>query len=132
MHAHAGTRASRGNDDAAEYGTAGAREATGLTGRLKECDHTGEIVGEPNKLLSGRRKTVEIDKDEVVTQEETGEPAPIDAVEERVEAEMKVIEGRAKERVAQGLQDSELEQEARRLEQEGERALEEQRRQDKE
>jgi len=67
---------------------------------------------------------VEIDKDKIVTQEEVGEPAPIDEVEERVEAEMKVIEGRAKERVAQGLQDPELERQARRLEEEGERALE--------
>lgn len=70
---------------------------------------------------------MEIDKDEVVTQEETGEPAPIDEVEGRVEAEMKVIEGRAKEGVAHGLQDKRLEEEARRLEQEGERELAERR-----
>jgi hypothetical protein len=68
---------------------------------------------------------VEIDKDKIVTQEETGEPAPIDQVEERVEAEMKEIEGRAKERVAQGLQDKELEREARELKDEGERELDE-------
>ncbi|HYO62379.1 MAG TPA: hypothetical protein VER08_01855 [Pyrinomonadaceae bacterium] len=71
---------------------------------------------------------MEIDKDEVVTQEETGEPAAIDEVEGRVEAEMKVIEARAKEGVAHGLQDKRLEEEARRLEQEGERELAEQRR----
>ena len=70
---------------------------------------------------------MEIDKDEVVTQEETGEPAPVDAVEERVEAEMKRIEGRAKEAVAHGLRDKELEEEGRRLEEEGERELREQR-----
>lgn len=70
---------------------------------------------------------MEIDPEKVVTQEETGEPAPIDQVEGRVEAEMKVIEGRAKEGVAQGLQDSRLEEEGRKLQEEGERELEEQR-----
>ena len=68
---------------------------------------------------------MEIDKDKVVTQDEEPEPAPIDQVEERVEAEMKEIEGRAKERVAQGLQDDELEQEARALQEEGRRDREE-------
>lgn len=70
---------------------------------------------------------MEIDRDKIVTQEETGEPAAIDQAEERVQAEMKRIEGRAKERVAQGLQDEELEREGRRLEEEGERELDEQR-----
>jgi len=60
-------------------------------------------------------------KENIVTQDETGETAPIDEVEGRVEAEMKRIEGRAKERVAQGLQDEELEREARQLKEEGER-----------
>lgn len=69
---------------------------------------------------------MEIDKDKITTQDETGEPAPIDQVEERVEAEMKRIEGSAKERVAQGLQDDELEREARKLKDEGARELEEQ------
>ncbi len=68
---------------------------------------------------------MEIDKDKIVTQEETGEPAPIDQIEERVEAEMKEIEGNAKERVAQGLQDKELEREAQELKEEGERGLDE-------
>ena len=67
---------------------------------------------------------MEIDKDKIVTQEETGEPAPIDEIEGRVEAEMKLAEGRAKERVAQGLQDKELNEEAQRLKEEAERALE--------
>ncbi len=70
---------------------------------------------------------MEIDKSRVVTQEEMGELAPIDQVEERVEAQMKRIEGRAKERVAQGLQDEEMEREARKLKEEGKRELEEQR-----
>jgi hypothetical protein len=69
---------------------------------------------------------MQIDPEHVVTQEETGEPAPIDEVEGRVEAEMKIIEGRAKEGVAQGLQDEKLEREGERLQQEGERELEEQ------
>lgn len=68
---------------------------------------------------------MEIDKNKVITQDEEAEPALIDQVEERVEAEMKVIEGRAKERVAQGLQDEELEREARKLKEEGERELDE-------
>ena len=68
---------------------------------------------------------MEIDKDKIVTQEESGEPAPIDQVEERVEAEMKEIEGSAKERVAQGLQDEDLEREARELKEEGKQELDE-------
>lgn len=47
---------------------------------------------------------MEIDKSKVRTQEQEDEPAPIDQVEERVEAEMKKIEERAKESVAEGLQ----------------------------
>jgi hypothetical protein len=66
---------------------------------------------------------MEIDKDKVVTQDEMNEPAPMDQVEERVEAEMKVIEGKAKEQVAHGLQDEKLEREAQRLQEEGEREL---------
>jgi hypothetical protein len=57
-----------------------------------------------------------IDKDKVQTQDETGEPAEIDQVEDRVEAEMELIEARAKERVAQGLQDKELEKKAKQQE----------------
>jgi uncharacterized protein YjbJ (UPF0337 family) len=66
---------------------------------------------------------MEIDKNKIVTQDEMNEPAPIDQVEDRVEAEMKVIEGKAKEQVAHGLQDEELEREGQRLKQEGERGL---------
>ena len=68
---------------------------------------------------------MEIDLNKVRTQDEEQEDAPIDQVEDRVEAEMKQIEGRAKERVAQGLQDEQLEREARKLEEEGKRELEE-------
>jgi hypothetical protein len=68
---------------------------------------------------------MEIDINKVVTQEEEGEPAPIDQVEARVEAEMKRAEGRAKESVAQGLQDTKLEEEGRELEEAAERELKE-------
>ena len=66
---------------------------------------------------------MEIDKNRIVTQDELDEPAPIDQVEERVEAEMKVIEGQAKAQVADGLQDEKLKREAQRLKEEGEREL---------
>ena len=66
---------------------------------------------------------MEIDKDEIVTQDELDDPAPIDQVEDRVEAEMKVIEGKAKENVADGLQDEDLKRDAQRLKKEGEREL---------
>jgi len=66
---------------------------------------------------------MEIDKNKIVTQDELNEPAPIDQVEDSVEAEMKVIEGKAKEQVAHGLQDKNLEREAQQLKQEGERSL---------
>jgi uncharacterized protein YjbJ (UPF0337 family) len=65
-----------------------------------------------------------IDKDKIITQDETGEPAAIDSVEARVEAEMKRAEGSAKERVGQGLGDSELEREGRELKEESERETE--------
>ncbi|MEO8435950.1 MAG: hypothetical protein ABI596_13705 [Pyrinomonadaceae bacterium] len=63
---------------------------------------------------------MEIDKDKVVSQDDSGEAAAMDQVEERVAAQMKRAEGRAKERVGQGLQDSELEREGRELKEEGE------------
>lgn len=69
---------------------------------------------------------MEIDKAKIRTQDDEGEPAPIDQVEERVEAEMKRAEGSAKERVAQGLQDEQLEREGREMRKQGERQLEEQ------
>jgi hypothetical protein len=69
---------------------------------------------------------MEDSKDKYVTQEETGEPAPVDEVEGRVEAEMKRIEGAAREAVAQGTQNPEREREGRELREEAERELEEQ------
>jgi uncharacterized protein YjbJ (UPF0337 family) len=66
---------------------------------------------------------MELDPDKIVTQEETGEPAPIDQVEDRVEATMKKLEGEAKQHVADGLQDRKLQEEGKRLTEEAEREL---------
>lgn len=44
-----------------------------------------------------------IDKNKITTQDELGEPAPIDQVEKRVEQEMKELEQAAKRDVAEGL-----------------------------
>jgi hypothetical protein len=66
-----------------------------------------------------------IDKEKIKTQDEQPEPAPIDQIEERVEAEMELIEGQAKERVAQGLQNPQLEDEARKQEAEAEQKFRE-------
>jgi uncharacterized protein YjbJ (UPF0337 family) len=68
---------------------------------------------------------MDLDKSKIVTQDETGEPAPIDQVEDRVEAEMKRLKGEAKKHVADGLQDEELAREGERLKEEGERELRE-------
>jgi uncharacterized protein YjbJ (UPF0337 family) len=73
---------------------------------------------------------MEIDPNKVRTEDDENEPAPIDKVEERVEAEMKRAEGRAQESVGQGMQDEELEREGRRLRQAGEKELEKQRNKD--
>jgi hypothetical protein len=62
-----------------------------------------------------------LDNKTIVTQDETGEPAAIDQVEDRVEAEMKRLEGEAKKFVADGLQDNKLAQEGERLVEEAER-----------
>ena len=66
---------------------------------------------------------MDLDKNKIVTQDETGEPAPIDQVEERVEAEMKKLKGEAKKLVADGLQDDKLAREGERLMEEGKRKL---------
>jgi hypothetical protein len=64
-----------------------------------------------------------IDRDHIQTQDETGEPAPIDQVEGRVEAEMEKLKGEAKKLVADGLQDDELAREGERMMEEAERKL---------
>jgi len=68
---------------------------------------------------------MDFDKNKIVTQDETGELAPIDQVEERVEAEMKRLKGEARKLVADGLQDEELANEGEQLKQQGERELRE-------
>ena len=45
-----------------------------------------------------------IDKNKIITQDEMGEPAPMDQVEQRVEAEMRKLEEQAKKDVAEGLE----------------------------
>ena len=44
-----------------------------------------------------------IDKNKIKTQDDLGEPAPMDQAEQRAEAEMKNLEGQAKKDVAEGL-----------------------------
>lgn len=64
-----------------------------------------------------------IEKDNIRTQDEMDEPAAIDQVEERVEAQMKKLKGEAKKQVADGLQDQKLAREGEKLKEEGEREL---------
>ena len=44
-----------------------------------------------------------IDKNKITTQDELDEPAPMDQADQRAEAEMKKLEGKAKRDVAEGL-----------------------------
>ena len=66
---------------------------------------------------------MELDKRKIKTLEETDELAPIDQVEERVEAEMKRIEEKAKEQVASGLNDERLARTGRKMKQNAEGKL---------
>jgi len=67
-----------------------------------------------------------MDTDRNQTQTSTDDTATVDQVEERVQAEMKRLEGNAKERAGQGMQNSELEREGRKLKEEGESQLNDQ------
>ena len=49
-----------------------------------------------------------IDKNKITTQDELGEPAPMDQADERAEAEMKRLERKAKKDVAEGLSQTEV------------------------
>jgi len=49
-----------------------------------------------------------IDKNKIKTQDELDEPAPMDQAEQRVEAEMKKLEGQAKKEVAEGLRNQDI------------------------
>ena len=64
-----------------------------------------------------------IDKRKIRTQDELKEPAPIDQIEDRVEATMKKLEGSAKKDVGEGLQNEEIAREGDKLKKEGERDL---------
>lgn len=64
-----------------------------------------------------------IKKDKIRTQDELQEQAPIDQVEDRVEATLKKLEGSAKKQVAESLQNQEIAREGEELEKEGEREL---------
>jgi hypothetical protein len=46
-----------------------------------------------------------IDKNKITTQDELNEPAPMDQVDARVEAEMKELEKKAKKDVREGLRE---------------------------
>ncbi len=50
-----------------------------------------------------------IEKNKVTTQDELNEPAPIDVVDKRVEAEMKELEKKAKKDVREGLKKTPVE-----------------------
>ena len=51
-----------------------------------------------------------IDKNKIKTQDELDEPVPMDMAEQRVEAEMKKLEGQAKREVAEGLRQQDEDQ----------------------
>lgn len=48
-----------------------------------------------------------IDKNNITTQDELNEPAPMDQADERAKAEMRELERKAKQDVAEGLQQTE-------------------------
>lgn len=50
-----------------------------------------------------------IDKNNITTQDELNEPAPMDQADERAKAEMKELERQAKKDVAEGLQQADEE-----------------------
>jgi uncharacterized protein YjbJ (UPF0337 family) len=64
-----------------------------------------------------------IDRNKVKTQDDLNEPAPIDQVEDRVEAKMKKLEGSAKQNLCDGLQNKRLAKEGKKLKEEGQRDL---------
>ncbi len=66
---------------------------------------------------------VGIDKQKIKKLEKSDHPAPMDEVEERVDAEMKLIEGKAKEEVAKGLANDELARKGRKMKEDAEGEL---------
>lgn len=65
---------------------------------------------------------MELDKDKVRTLD-ANDKAEMDRANDRVDAEMKLLESEAKEQVAQGLQDERIADEAKRLRREAEEDL---------
>lgn len=49
-----------------------------------------------------------IDKNKIKTQDEMGEPAPMDQADQRADAEMKRLEDQAKKDVAESLQNQDI------------------------
>jgi len=70
------------------------------------------------------------DKQKIKTLDETDEQPPIDQVEERVEAEMKLIQGKAKEEIASSLNNEELIREGRKMKEDAEGKLKQLREED--
>ena len=56
----------------------------------------------------GRKIEMSIDKNKITTQDELGEPAPMDQADERADAEMKRLEDQAKKDVAEGLRNQDI------------------------
>ncbi len=73
---------------------------------------------------------METDKQKIKTLDETDEPPPMDQVEERVEAEMKLIQGKAKEEIATSLNNKELIREGRKMKKDAEGKLKQLREED--
>ncbi|HEY6120830.1 MAG TPA: hypothetical protein VIV66_12790 [Pyrinomonadaceae bacterium] len=73
---------------------------------------------------------MEINKSKIKTLNENDEPTPMDKADERVEAEMKRLEGKTKEQVADGLNDKELARKGRRMKEDAEGELEQLRKDD--
>ncbi len=73
---------------------------------------------------------METDKQKIKTLDETDEPPPMDQVEERVEAEMKLIQGKAKEEIATSLNNKELIREGRKMKEDAEGKLKQLREED--
>jgi uncharacterized protein YjbJ (UPF0337 family) len=69
--------------------------------------------------MDEREKGMNTDQD----QTSNDDTATVDQIEDRVQAEMKRLEGSAKERAGQGMQNSELERDGRELKEEGESEL---------
>ena len=60
------------------------------------------LVSLSSRKVSGGLK-MSIDKNKITTQDELDEPAPMDQAEQRVEAEMRKLEGETRKEVAEGL-----------------------------